>query len=99
MLRVDFAIESFETTAPLTIPRSSGSNDDASFTTQTLEQLSLASVHDLKAEIDNLPSRVVRAKGIVTVGTQNYLVQRVGTHTSITVTDLSPTGIVVIYAD
>lgn len=55
---------------------------------------------DLLEILGSLPAGTVRAKGIValTDGT-NVLVQRVGRHTSVTPTDLDPTGIVAIIID
>jgi G3E family GTPase len=99
MLRSHFSIDSFNTTVPLEIPVGFSDAVGPCFTTQLLEPMPMTSLHDLRREMDDLPHSVVRAKGIVSVDSQNYLVQRVGTYVSITATHLSPTGIVVIHAD
>ena len=50
----------------------------------------------LQKFFDALPIHIVRAKGIVALHGEHFLVQRVGTHTAITPTSLDPTGIVAI---
>jgi G3E family GTPase len=99
MLRSHFSIESLNTAVPLEIPVGLSDAMGASFSAHLVDLTPIASLHDLRRELDNLPHSVVRAKGIVCVDSQNYLVQRVGTYVSITATRLAPTGIVVIHAD
>lgn len=55
---------------------------------------------DIVSYIHNLPPTVVRAKGVIALsdGT-NALIQKTGTHVSITSTSLTPTGLVIISAD
>lgn len=54
---------------------------------------------DLDAFLSSLPSSVVRAKGIVALADgSRVLVQRTGSHTAVTATDLAPTGLVLITA-
>lgn len=54
----------------------------------------------LSSLLDSLPDRTVRVKGIVElVDEGRVLVQRVGRHTSVTATDLAPTGLVTIAVD
>jgi G3E family GTPase len=99
MLRSQFSIESLNTDVPLDIPVGLSDAVGPSFSSQLLDLMPVTSLQDLRREMDNLPYSVVRAKGIVCVDSQNYLVQRVGTYVSITATLLAPTGIVVIHAD
>lgn len=55
---------------------------------------------ELSSILESLPGGTVRAKGIVEVADgQCVLVQRVGRHTSITATDLPPTGLVTIVVE
>jgi G3E family GTPase len=99
MLRSHFSIESLNYAVPLDIPVGLSESVGPSFSAQLVDLRPVTSLQDLRREMDNLPHSVVRAKGIVCVDSQNYLVQRVGTYVSITATHLAPTGIVVIHAD
>lgn len=68
--------------------------------TSTVENVDPAlSESELRAYVETLPINVVRAKGIVTVSSGSFLVQRVGTRTDISRTNLPATGIVIITAD
>lgn len=69
------------------------------FRSEVLDHISVTSRSELQYFCDSLPMSVVRAKGIVTVGDTNFLVQRVGTFTALTPTRLHPTGLVVIHTD
>ena len=67
------------------------------FDTQTLSHVSAQDESQLRTFVQNLPTTVVRAKGIVELadGTRR-LVQKVGSTISISPTELSTTGIVLI---
>ena len=69
------------------------------FSTSVLDVDAATSLEELRNIINQLPSNVVRAKGIVLTTSGCVLVQRVGTRTAVTPTTLSPTGIVIITAD
>jgi len=97
--RSDFSLESLVDVSPAHIASSFSVGHDGHFSSEMLELPELHSVHQLETLLSELPKNAVRAKGIVQVGSENLLVQRVGAHTAITSSSLSPTGIVVIYAD
>lgn len=89
-----------ELLSPVVPLLSSDANDQHNnFRSETILDLSPQTRDELLAFCTSLPANAVRAKGIVNVGNEYVLVQRVGTHTSLTTTSLPPTGIVVIYAD
>ena len=68
--------------------------------TSTVENVDFAlSESELRTYVEALPRNVVRAKGIVTVSSGSFLVQRVGARTDISRTNLPATGIVIITAD
>lgn len=69
------------------------------FRTEVLNDVRFSSRTELQTFCDALAPTVVRAKGIVSVGDTQFLVQRVGTFTALSPTTLPPTGIVVIHAD
>ncbi len=97
--RAQFDLESLIDARP-TSPHSQTSNDHSdNYSSEMLEIPALSSLHELEALLAQLPRHVVRAKGVIRVGNENLLVQRVGAHTAITTSSLAPTGIVVIYAD
>lgn len=99
MNREQFTIESLQNAAALEAPHVSQQEYGPTFHTQLLDDALFHSLPDLKSTMGSLPAHAVRAKGIVQVNDENFLVQRVGSHTAITPTLLPPTGIVVIYAD
>jgi G3E family GTPase len=67
------------------------------FTTTTLSHVSAGDESQLRTFVENFPTTVVRAKGIVELadGTRR-LVQKVGSTVSISSTELPTTGIVLI---
>ncbi len=81
-------------------PQPSGDTDlHSPFSTVLHDPGPSCSRQDLDDYLAALPPSVVRAKGIVAlVDGSCVLVQRTGTHTSVTPTDLPPTGLVVISA-
>lgn len=67
------------------------------FTSQILERARFVDDEDIRATLENLPSTVVRAKGIVDIENgERRLVQMVGQHLSIAFTPLAATGIITI---
>lgn len=67
------------------------------FTSRNLERARFVDDEDIKATLEDLPSSVVRAKGIVDIENgERRLVQMVGRHLSITFTSLAATGIITI---
>lgn len=68
--------------------------------TSTLEHVDPALTEsELHAYVAALPGNVVRVKGIATLSSGSFLVQRVGTRTDISRTNLAATGLVIITAD
>jgi G3E family GTPase len=69
------------------------------FSTTTLSHVSAQDESQLRTFVQNFPTNVVRAKGIVELadGTRR-VVQKVGSTVSITTTSLPPSGLVVISA-
>jgi G3E family GTPase len=72
----------------------------SSFSTTTLEHVSAKDESQLRAFINNFPSTVVRAKGVVEIadGTR-LLIQKVGNTVTISETALPTSGLVVISAE
>ncbi len=98
VFREDFSLESLSETAA-TPNASLPGEHEGNFSSEILHLPPLSSVEQLENHLNGLPKHAVRAKGIVRIGEQSVLVQRVGTHTVLSATSLAPTGIVVIYAD
>ena len=70
------------------------------FSTMTLEHVGAATEEQLRAFMNNFPTSVVRAKGIVQIADGTHrLVQKVGTTVSISETALPTTDLVVISAE
>ena len=70
------------------------------FSTMTLEHVAAATEEQLRAFVNNFPTSVVRAKGIVQLADGTHrLIQKVGSTVTITETALPTSGLVVISAE
>ena len=70
------------------------------FSTMTLEHVGVATEEQLRAFVDNFPTSVVRAKGIVQLADGTHrLIQKVGRTVTISETALPTSGLVVISAE
>lgn len=70
------------------------------FSTMTLEHVGAATEEQLRAFVNNFPTSVVRAKGIVQLADGTHrLIQKVGSTVTITETALPTSGLVVISAE
>jgi G3E family GTPase len=75
------------------------SADHTHFTTMTLEHVAAATDDQLRTFLNNFPSSVVRAKGIVELSDGTHrLIQKVGSTVTISETALPTSGLVVITA-
>jgi G3E family GTPase len=72
-------------------------NHQLAYSSQRLEKVNFVDDEEIRATVENLPSSVVRAKGIVDIKNgERRLVQMVGRHLAITSTPLTATGIITI---
>jgi G3E family GTPase len=72
-------------------------NHPLTYTSQRLEKVTFVDDDAIRSTLENLPSAVVRAKGIVEIDNgERRLIQMVGRHLVITSTPLSATGIITI---
>jgi G3E family GTPase len=72
-------------------------NHQLTFISQHLDKVDFIDDQDIRTTLENLPSSVVRAKGIVDIKNgERRLVQMVGRHLAITSTPLAATGIITI---
>lgn len=72
-------------------------NHHLAYSSQQLDKSTFVDDDDIRSTLENLPSTVVRAKGIVSINNgERRLAQMVGRHLAITPTHLSTTGIIIL---
>ncbi len=83
---------------PNTTSNQTGSH--STFSTSTLDHVSAKDVSQLRTFVNNFPSTVVRAKGVVEIADgSRVLIQKVGSTVSISETALPTSGLVIISAE